>query len=294
MFEMSFRPAIDLMGRAAANWMATVKVEGCTKNRAQEIADLTVDIALAGLQFCIPEESARHMARMTGRSMPAFNRAVSRSDGQLSTSTTNTAPGRNFGAGFLEKRLAEAKPILDSVAMRVAAFLAGNGPLPKLEQAWPDAAYWFHEGLAESLDTIAVPKLETTIEILLRSENMKGSKSRLLKAIRAFYGKDAGDLINPQSQTTVEQFVQGFVRDRSRILHGTWSTLSYSLHASRPSLTTLARDLLTLYSLSLDQYIASASPRDDVESFLDFVDAQRKRSPAVAPTASVPAATDPP
>ena len=48
MFEVSFRPAIELMGRAAANWMATVKVEGCTKNRAQEIADLTIDIALGG------------------------------------------------------------------------------------------------------------------------------------------------------------------------------------------------------------------------------------------------------
>ena len=98
-------------------------------------------------------------------------------------------------------------------------------------------------------------------------------------------------MINPQSQTTVEQFVQGFVRDRSRILHGTWSTL---LHASRPSLTTLARDLLTLYSLSLDQYIASASPKDNIDLFLDFVDAQRKQSAATAPASAVPATLNPP
>jgi hypothetical protein len=293
MFDLTFGPVFELMARSAANWMATVKVEGSTKERAQEIANLAVDIALAALQLCIPEDGAQHMARMTGRSMPVFSQAVSRSDGQLSTGTTNSEPGRAFGPGFLDQRLAQAKPVLDSIGSRVAAFICGNGRLSELEQAWPDAAYWFHEGLAEPLDTIAVPKLETAIEILLRSESTKGSKARVVKAIQAFYGKKPHDFINPDSQTTVEQFAQGFVRDRSRILHGTWSTLTHSLRASRPSLTTLVRTLLAMYSLELDHYATSPSPSDEVEAFLNFVQARQNEStvataPPVAATAAPP------
>ena len=100
MFDLTFGPVFELMGRSAANWMVIVKIEGCTKARAQEIANLAVDIALAGLQLCIPEDGAQHMARMTGRSMPVFSQAVSRSGGQLSTGTTNSAPGRAFGPGL--------------------------------------------------------------------------------------------------------------------------------------------------------------------------------------------------
>jgi hypothetical protein len=92
---------------------------------------------------------------MTGRTMPVFSQAVSRSDGQLSTGTTNSEPGRTFGPSFLDQRLAQAKPILDSIGSRVAAFISGKGLFADLEQAWPDAAYWFHEGLATSLIRLA-------------------------------------------------------------------------------------------------------------------------------------------
>jgi len=291
MYDLTFGVVFEQMGRAAANWIATVKVEDCTKERAQEIANLAVDIALAGLQLCIPEDDARHMARMTGRTMPVFSQAVSRSAGNLSAGLTNSEPGRAFGPGFLEKRLADTKPVIDSVGGRLATFISGKAGLAELEQAWPDAAYWFHEGLAEPLDTIAVSKLETAIEILLRSESTKGSKARVLKAIEAFYGLKSEDFINPQSQTTVEQFAQGFVRDRSRILHGTWSTLNHSLRASRPSLTTLVRDLLAQYSIVLDRYAVAAAPNDDVEAFLSFIDAERQAAtkPSAPATATAPA-----
>lgn len=284
MFDITFGQMFTQMNRTAANWIATVKIDGCTKDRAQEFANLAVDIALAGLQLCIPEDGAWHMARMTGRTMPVLSQAVSRSNGQLSTGTTNSEPGRTFGPGFLDQRLTLTKTVLNSVGLRIEAYISGNSHYKELEQAWPDAAYWFHEGLAEPLDTIAVPKLETAIEILLRSESTKGSKARVVKAIHAFYGKKAGELINPQSQSqiTVEQFAQGFVRDRSRILHGTWSTLAHSLHASRTSLTTLVRELLTFYSLELDQYAAKGSNKDKIEAFLSFVEGRRKSIPPPA------------
>jgi len=289
LYEMTFKSVFDLMARAAANWVATVKIVGCTKERAQEIANLAVDVALAGLQASIPEEGARHMARMTGRTMPVFSETVTRSDAGLSSATANTEPGRTLGPGFLDRRLAEVKPTVDSIANRIENFVRGGSALPDLEQAWPDAAYWFHEALAEPLDTIAVPKLETAIEILLRSESTKGSKARVLKAIGAFYGKKATDFINPQSLTTVEDFAYGFVRDRSRILHGTWSTLTHALHGSRPGLTGLIRDLLLMYSVALDQYGGSPSPKDAVDDFLNFVDTQRQILVAAAQAASSPA-----
>lgn len=197
MFDLTFRPVLELMQRTAANWIATVKIEGCTKDRAQEISNLAVDIALAGLQLCIPEEGARHMVRMTGRTMPVLSQVVSRTNGQLSTATTNTEPGRAFGSGFLDKRLDDTKSILDSIGNRVAAYVNENGRLADLEQAWPDAAYWYHEGLAEPLDTIAVPKLETAIEILLRSENTKGSKARVKKSHSRVLWQEAGRLHQP-------------------------------------------------------------------------------------------------
>jgi hypothetical protein len=62
--------------------------------------------------------------------------------------------------------------------------------------------------------------------ILRMVESTSGSKARVLKAIRAFYGLTKDQFINPQSQLTVEKFATGFVTDRSRILHGTWSTLN--------------------------------------------------------------------
>ncbi len=276
-FDLTFGPVFELMQRAAAHWVAIVEVAGCTRDRAQEIANLAVDVALAGLQLCLPE--SKNMSRMTGRAMPVFSQVVSRSDGQLTGGGSNTGPGFAFGPGFLDQRLKDAKPLLDSVGNRVAAYIRGGAGMTGLEQAWPDAAYWYHEGTAEPLDTIAVPKLETAIEILLQAESTSGSKVRVLKAIRAFYGKEPNDVINPESQTTVEQLAKGLVRDRSRILHGTWSTLNHPLHASRPSLTGLARDVLAIYTMELDQYLASASPSDDVEKFLDFVE---RRQQAVA------------
>jgi hypothetical protein len=156
-----------------------------------------------------------------------------------------------------------------------------NGRLPTLNQAWADAAYWFHEGLAEPLDTIAVPKLETAIEVLLRAESTPGSKSRVLKAIRAFYGLTPKEPINPQSEITVEKFATGFVTDRSRILHGTWSTLSHSLRDSRPSLTMLVRSLLAYYALELDRYASTTGPADDIEKFVDSVEAYRQANTKV-------------
>ena len=120
------------------------------------------------------------------------------------------------------------------------------------------------------LNMIAVPKLETAIEVLLRSESTKGSKACVINAIEAVYSLKCNDFINPTSQTTVEQFAKRFVTDQSPILQGTWSIFNHSLRASRPDLTTLVRQILTHYSLALD--MAGITSKHEVGKFLKYFD----------------------
>ena len=214
---------------------------------------------------------------LRGRStLPDVTTAISESDGQLNISNTFDEPGQALGDGALDHYLRNGAALLSSVGRRAQAYLAGQSHLPKLNLAWCDAAYWFHEGLAEPLETIAVPKLETAIEVLFRSENSRGSERRMLAAIRGFYDLGPNQAINPTSPITVRQFVKGFVRDRSRILHGTWSTLMRSLRDTRPNLTWFVRGLLASYTLELEAYDSTSNTVDSIEGFLDWVQSQRQ------------------
>jgi hypothetical protein len=208
MFDAVFGPFLELVRRAGAHWVATIKTEACARDRALEIANLSVDIGLAGLQLVCSLDDAQRINRLTGRAMPVLRYTVFRSDGQLSASTTNSGPVLASGPDVLDNLLQQAQPVLASIGKRVENYVRQTGCLARLDQAWSDASYWYHEGLAEPLDTIAVSKLETAIEVLLCSESTKGSKARLLSAIHAFYGKLSNELINPHSPVTVDQFVQ--------------------------------------------------------------------------------------
>jgi hypothetical protein len=183
-----------------------------------------------------------------------------------------------MGLGTLEQHVRQSATILESVGNRVGCFLAKSSALPRLEQAWCDAAYWCHEAFVEPLDTIAVPKLETAIEVLLRAENTRGSKARFIQAIETFFGLKRDQFINPTSSFTVEKLAEGFVRDRSRILHGTWSTLDTHLKDSRPSLAELARRIMANYTVHLDDYMKDDGATDNIDHFLRWV-AKRHPNP---------------
>lgn len=284
MFDITYEQMFETMDHAYASWIAKVEVSGCMQKRAQEIANLSVDVALGGLQLVVPLQHSSRLSRLTGRASPSFVQVVSRSSGKISSGTANQAPGLTMGEGILAHFLKTAQPLVNGVGNRVTAFVVGASAFPFLEQAWADAAYWFHEALAEPLDTIAVPKLETAIEVLLRAENNARCKAKVLKAISAFYGLTKDQPINPHSQLTVEKFATGFVTDRSRILHGTWSTLNHSLRESRPSLTSLVSGLLTAYALQLEQYSNASETIDDIEAFLAWIEVNRQ--PATSGTTS--------
>ena len=92
--------------------------------------------------------------------------------------------------------------MLESMGRRLADYLAATSPLPDLDEAWCNAAYWYHEALAESLDTVAVPKLETAIEVLFRAESMSGSKQRMLDCFDAIFGLKGND--GPHRRDTIQ------------------------------------------------------------------------------------------
>lgn len=277
-FETISDKLIEVINIEGALWVATVGVANCTKERAWEIGNLAIDIALTGLQMVIPSSfNTERIARMTARKSPNYTLTVSISDGQVSADRRRAGPGLGMGPGSLEQYISTGATILSSVGNRIEKYLSEQRDTPNLNQAWCDAAYWFHEGLAEPLDTIAVPKLETAIEILLKSESSRGNKKRLLKGIKVFYGLEADQFINPDSRITVNKFVEDLITDRSRILHGTWSTLVHQLQDSRPSLTLLVRGLLTQFTLWLDQFILDQDilNNNNIEEFLEWIDTRR-------------------
>lgn len=225
-----------------------------------------MDLALTGVQLALPTDDCKYIARLNGRTTPRNRLSLSRSSAGTSGGVEVRVPGASLGEGVFEEVLSHRRDILDSAGRRVQSFVQAGGAFRILELAWADAAYWFHEGIAEPLDTIAVAKLETSIEVLLRAESTKGSERRVLDSIKAFFGLNPPDFIAPQSQLTVKRFAKDLVRDRSRVLHGTWSTLTHSLRLSRPMTESLAGSLLVNYSL----YIKSPDATDALEPFLAF------------------------
>jgi hypothetical protein len=274
-FDLTYGGMLKEMASQRAGWMAEVDVDRCMRKRAEELADLSIDLAITAIQIVIHPDQSRHMSRMTARTVPRYRFGLSEGGDTISPTLTNQAPGLALGAGTLEHYLKESNELIEAAGAQILPFLSGRGALPILAGAWADAAYWYHEGLAEPLDTIAVPELETAIEVLLRSESSSRGEKRVLQAIRTFYGLEPGDFVSPTSQVTVKQFAKDLVCDRSRILHGTWSTLVHSMRASRKSLEGLVVKLLAHYMLEMQHYAGTPGATDALDPFLSFVKARR-------------------
>lgn len=277
----SFDTMLELMREAKANWLARVVVEGCEQQRAEEIGELAVDLAIVALQLAAPFLSTRSMCRLDSRRGSAEKRVISEANGYFNDSWTRKEPGMTIGAGILADILRETRPLITAVGDVVGAFTSGAFRLPNLERAWCDAAYWLHEALAEPIDSIAIAKLETALEVLLRSQNNQGSKARVLTVLHCFFGLQPEDLIAPNSTLTARQFAANLTRDRSRILHGTWSTLNARLGRSRTGLEDFVTTVIRRAVIELKAYGQGASPADDTDAFLAWLK-QRLPSPAQA------------
>lgn len=279
--EMLYEPLLEFMRSQSAYWIADVTVDGFDDVAGLERANIAIDLALTAVQIAIPPSYSRSMARLTDRTLPSTIGSITKVGGNVRFGSQRCDPGLGFSAGLFDQFLTKSAPILVSIGNRVRAYITDDAVLPKLDQSWSDAAYWLHEGLTEPLDTVAITKLETAIEVLLSAASTKNSGSRLKDAFSSFYGLSPDCSYPTGSNQNVEDVVKAIVESRSRILHGTLSTLTADSlatdnHGGRRVLEFLCMDLLATSSLKLDAYASTTAPKDNIKHFLQFVSTERK------------------
>jgi hypothetical protein len=289
-----FSMLVRFANERVAPWIAFVKVTGRPPAESIRAADLSTDIALAAVQLALRGDDLRAITRASARAAPVWRVDVSRTEGGgFSEGMQNLMPVLALSPELVELYIKKVEPSLHSMGQRLGAFLDASSPFPDLDEAWCNAAYWYHEALAEPLDTVAIAKLETAIEVLFRSENMSGSKRRLHESFEVFFGLKRTDKIPPNNLMTVEQLAEAITTARSRVLHGTWPTLHFDLPANKSNQTVsygdveyVTRTLLLSFSLQLDAYIAAESPIDTTDAFFAWVKAQRADQSVSAATTS--------
>jgi hypothetical protein len=220
--------------------------------------------------------------------MPTGIGSVTKINGQPRFGSLRRDPGLGFSAGAFDQFISKARPVLASVGNRVRAYVSDEAAVTRLQQSWSDSAYWFHEGLAEPIDTIAITKFETAIEVLLSAESSKKSSNRLRQAFSSIYGLSPKSPYPPGSSRTVNDIVKAIVESRSRILHGTLSTLTPDSlatdeHGGRRIIEFLSMDLLLSFSFTLDEYASQSEAKDNIEGFLQFVSAKRQTENTTQP-----------
>lgn len=276
--RLGFDNLLQWMRDGEADWLARVSVERCAQKRAEEIAELAVDLAIVALQLAAPYLDTRSMTRLDARRGTSEKRTLSEAGGYHNMGWSRKEPGLAIGAGTLQDILQKAAPLFTAVGNVVRSFASGSLRAPLLETAWCDAAYWLHQALAESIDTIAMAKLETALEVLLQAESARGSECRMLEVLSVFFDLAPDSLIAPGSLLSARQFARRVVRDRSRILHGTWSTLN-ARGIDRAGMEGFVITVLRHAVIELEAYARSVDPADNVDEFLGFI-----RSRKVTPT----------
>ena len=92
-----------------------------------------------------------------------------------------------------------------------------------------------------------------------------------LETVPSFYDLKPDDPLQDGATISAKQFGHSFVRDRSRILHGTWSTLNYRLGFDRNGLENFVIAVVRRAALELEKYARIASPEDEIDAFLAWV-----------------------
>jgi len=265
------------MSERHADWIAVVGIADHEPSKAVVTADLSVDVALAILQLVTPLDHYRFVARLSSRTTPAWRPNVVRtSGGGGSGGVINLQPGRSVVPEGLGVILKANSAMMESMGSRLTGYVDGASNLPVLDETWCNAAYWYHEALAEPLETVAIAKLETSIEVLFRSVNSSGSTKRLVDGLEIFFGLKKDDVL-PDGTMTAGEFAAAIVTARSRVLHGTWQTLTSDMPEGKAGKAIgfqeteqLARSLLVAVSVAIDKYAATAMPVDQVETLLEW------------------------
>lgn len=280
MRRRDFDNILELMKSERAHWLAQISVEGCDRERGEEIGALAADLAIVTLQLALPTSwHTRNMSRLDGRRGGASSQTLSRTATSDCGGHSIHDAGLTIGQGTMQDILQTCAPLVDAVGRCITAFATNRFTFACLEQAWCDAAYWYHEALAERIDSIAVVKLETSLEVLLRSASTKGSEARILSVLEAFFGLSPKDPVVPGSPTTAEKFAKSVVEDRSRVLHGTMSTLQPHIGIDRDRLEEFVASVLRRAVIELAGYGTAFAPQDQIKAFLEWVKSKNGSRP---------------
>jgi hypothetical protein len=253
------------------SWIAKVTVIGRQADRSREIAEHAVDIALAGIQIIFSRhEDADGMRRVNALSVPGFVQHVCCLDGKFGISKINQVVGMLIHKTAFDKALLTDADFMRSVGRRVENFINRKSPLQNLELAWCDAAYWYHEARAEPVGSVAIAKYETCLEVLFGAESTKKSTMRIEQAIKVILKLDGSDNIYSGPHASVHAFASELVRSRSRILHGTFSTMNDESKLPLAIVQIVASKILAEATIMLDKYIAANEVGDNAESFLKW------------------------
>ena len=258
-------------------WIAAVDVAAREEARSLEVAELVVDLCLGVLQTITRDPWGRDISRLTGRTILGDKFSlVADADGRWSHGWRSRG-SFDMPGPVLEELLRQVAPDAKSMGQIIGRYKDQTSPLPLLEQGWCDALFWFHEGVSELLDSVAIAKMETAIENLFCAESTKGSRSRLLKAFTCLFGADRDSQVDAILPVTIDEFVESIVTARSRILHGTWSTLAnLDAEVDRRDVARLTQNFLLISARALNVYASSANSLDNVDAFLDWAARSRR------------------
>lgn len=260
-----------------ADWIAVIDVSGREKARSLEIAELVVDLCLGVLQALVYDPLGRDVSRITGRTILSDKYSLVADEDGTWDSGWRARNSFDMPGPLLEEVLLRLSPDIQHMGAIISRYRDQSCSLPVLEQGWCDALFWFHEGLSETLDSVAIAKMETAIENLFSAESSKRSRMRLRQGFKALFGVDGPSQIDTILPVTVDEFVEAVVTARSRVLHGTWSTLANrDVEVDRRDVTRITQNFLKISARALDTYSRSAQPSDNVDAFLDWAEGNRR------------------
>lgn len=265
----------DFANRHHARWFALVSVTG-EPERQTELANAAVDVALASLHLVLPEQVP--MRRLSARARPIWSMefSVDGSGGVLPGKSSNLDPGGAISGEYLDYAIASKRPLLDACGGKISALLAVAEPRDAMSLAWCDAAHWYYEAACDDLDTVALTKLEACLENLTSAAKRHSSGSRIRGLLQRVLGLSKSQPLGQDAPFTAGEFAEELVEARSRVLHGSGSTLTGHSRLTRAEVSAMARYLLVATSMLMEAYrVRSPGSELTVQAFQDWLEVQR-------------------
>lgn len=247
-------------------WICAVRVVGHTDTRSRQKALLAARIAFAAISLAwkVPSERAKETGLI-------FDIGPHRTRHTF-TLRNDAVPGAYLESAF---RLGRHLPIEDAadflaksgrmhktVGTALNTFLSTNplGPKRLLEEVLCHALIWFGEACNEPLDFMAIVKFAAALDTLAKGRQVRG----ICELVQRRFPVSDMDAPFLKDGTSAKQLVeQIYETGRSRIIHGTRSSLIDDLDKLRARAELLATMVLRASIHWLDSYIGP----DDVSAF---------------------------